>query len=129
MACKLLIVDDNPEVCNLLKLTLAGDAYDLKEVSNGVDALNAIKAWRPNIVLLDIMMPGEMNGFQVCKAVKNDPHLNNTYIALLTGKGQVKDIHQGADVGADTYLIKPFSPIVLKTLLGRLTQDINFKLF
>jgi CheY-like chemotaxis protein len=129
MACKLLIVDDNPEVCNLLKLTLAGDAYELKEVSNGVDALDAIKAWRPNIVLLDIMMPGEMNGFQVCKAVKNDPHLKNTYIALLTGKGQAKDIHQGADMGADTYLIKPFSPIVLKTLLARLTQDLNFKLF
>ncbi|MDO9149945.1 MAG: response regulator [Methylotenera sp.] len=129
MACKLLIVDDNPEVCNLLKLTLAGDAYELKEVSNGVDALDAIKAWRPNIVLLDIMMPGEMNGFQVCKAVKNDPHLKNTYIALLTGKGQAKDIHQGADMGADTYLIKPFSPIVLKTLLARLTQDPNFKLF
>jgi CheY-like chemotaxis protein len=129
MACKLLIDDDNPEVCNLLKLTLAGDAYELKEVSNGVDALDAIKAWRPNIVLLDIMMPGEMNGFQVCKAVKNDPHLKNTYIALLTGKGQAKDIHQGADMGADTYLIKPFSPIVLKTLLARLTQDPNFKLF
>jgi CheY-like chemotaxis protein len=129
MACKLLIVDDNPEVCNLLKLTLAGDAYELKEVSNGVDALDAIKAWRPNIVLLDIMMPGEMNGFQVCKAVKNDPHLKNTYIALLTGKGQAKDIHQGANMGADTYLIKPFSPIVLKTLLARLTQDLNFKLF
>jgi CheY-like chemotaxis protein len=129
MACKLLIVDDNPQLCNLLKLTLAGDAYDLKEVSNGADALKAIKAWRPNIVLLDIMMPGEMNGFQVCKAVKNDPHLKHTYIALLTGKGPVKDIHQGADVGADTYLIKPFSPMVLKTLLARLTQDLNFKLF
>lgn len=129
MACKLLIVDDNPEVCNLLKLTLAGDAYELKEVSNGVDALNAIKAWRPNIVLLDIMMPGEMNGFQVCKAVKNDPHLKHTYIALLTAKGQLRDIHQGADVGADNYLIKPFSPMLLKILLARITQDLNFKLF
>jgi CheY-like chemotaxis protein len=88
-------VDDNPEVCNLLKLTLAGDAYELKEVSNGVDALNAIKAWRPNIVLLDIMMPGEMNGFQVCKAVKNDPHLKHTYIALLTGKGRLRIFIKG----------------------------------
>lgn len=129
MTTKLLIVDDNPDVCRLLMHTLEGELYDLKIETNGFDALNTIKSWRPHIVLLDVMLPGEMSGLEVCKKVKHDEELKRIYIALLTAKGQGRDIQAGADAGADTYLIKPFSPMVLKSLLARIAQGINVNLY
>lgn len=119
MAYKLLLVDDNAEVRNLLRLTLSFGDYNIREVTNGVDALAIIREWRPDIVLLDVMMPGEKDGLQVCREVKQDEALKDTFIAMLSARGQKQDMQEGADAGADSYLIKPFSPMELSKLVSR----------
>ena len=110
MTHKLLIVDDNPEVRNLLRLTLSFGDYSIREASNGIDALMLIREWRPDIVLLDIMMPGE-----------KDEEIKDTFIAMLTARGQKLDMQEGSNAGADAYLIKPFSPIELNKMINNFT--------
>ncbi|MDP1596542.1 MAG: response regulator [Methylotenera sp.] len=125
MAYKLLIVDDNAEVRNLLRLTLSFDDYQIREATNGVDALAIIEEWRPHMAILDIMMPGEKDGLQVCYEVKHNADLKHTFIAMLTARGQTTDIKEGVNVGADTYLIKPFSPAVLRSVVTVCFDNLN----
>lgn len=109
---KVLIVDDEPHIVLLLEQTLdylEDEGVELLRASNGRDALQLIRDERPDLVLLDVMMP-LMNGFDVCKAVKADPEISGTFIAILTAKGQELDRATGAEVGADLYLTKPFDP-------------------
>lgn len=109
---KVLIADDEPHIRYLLELTieeLEADGVELLTADNGETALEIIRAEKPEIVFLDVMMP-KMSGFDVCNAVKNDPDLSDTYIALLTAKGQEFDKQKGQDAGADIYMTKPFSP-------------------
>jgi two-component system phosphate regulon response regulator PhoB len=121
MTLKILVVDDNAEVRNLLKLTLSFGDYSIREASNGEDSLSLIREWRPDIVLLDIMMPGEKNGLQVCSEVKNDEEIKDTFIAILTARGQKQDMQEGNNAGADAYMIKPFSPIELNKMVSSFT--------
>lgn len=112
MSKTILIVDDEPHIRLLLEQTLDeldSHGVEILTATNGGDALASIKEDRPSLVLLDVMMP-VMNGFEVCKAVKQDPDLKSTYIVLLTAKGQELDRATGAEVGADLYLTKPFDP-------------------
>lgn len=109
---KVLIADDEPHIRYLLELTieeLEADGVELLTADNGETALEIIRAEKPEIVFLDVMMP-KMSGFDVCNAVKNDPDLSDTYIALLTAKGQEFDKQKGQDAGANIYMTKPFSP-------------------
>lgn len=109
---KVLIVDDEPHIRYLLELTieeLEGDGVELLTGDNGETALEIIRAEKPEIVFLDVMMP-KMSGFDVCKTVKSDPELSDTYIILLTAKGQEFDKQKGQDAGADIYMTKPFNP-------------------
>ncbi len=121
MTHKILVVDDNAEVRNLLRLTLSFGDYSIREAANGIDALMLIREWRPDIVLLDIMMPGEKDGLQVCREVKNDEAIKDTFIAMLTARGQKLDMQEGTNAGADAYLIKPFSPIELNKMISNFT--------
>lgn len=112
---KVLIVDDEPHIRLLLEQTL--EEFEEKGVeiitaSNGKQALELIKKETPDIVYLDVMMP-EINGYDVCNAVKNDPALKGIYIILLTAKGQEYDKKMGDDSGADIYMTKPFNPDVI----------------
>ncbi|WP_347275588.1 response regulator [Candidatus Kuenenia sp.] len=112
---KVLIVDDEPHIRLLLEQTL--EEFEEKGVEiitagNGKQALELIKKETPDIVYLDVMMP-EMNGYDVCNAVKNDPALKGVYIILLTAKGQEYDKKMGDDSGADIYMTKPFNPDVI----------------
>jgi DNA-binding response OmpR family regulator len=112
MTKSILIVDDEPHIRLLLEQTLEQlEQHDVEiaTATNGVDALKAIHAEHPAIVLLDVMMPG-MNGFEVCKAIKADPAIRDTFVVMLTAKGQELDRATGATVGADLYLTKPFDP-------------------
>ncbi len=109
---KVLIVDDEPHIRYLLELTieeLEADGVLLLTADNGETALEIIQAEKPEIVFLDVMMP-KMSGFDVCNAVKSSPDLSDTYIVLLTAKGQEFDKQKGQDVGADIYMTKPFNP-------------------
>ena len=81
-----------------------------------------IKALRPGVVLLDVMMPGSIDGFQVCERVRADPEIAHTPIVMLTARGQQSDILTGRRVGCDEYLTKPFSPLQLIEIVERLLE-------
>ena len=109
---KILIVDDEPHIRQLLELTLEeleDNGVELLLAANGDEALELIRNERPCLVFLDVMMP-KMNGFEVCNRVKNELGFSDTYIVLLTAKGQEFDKEKGREVGADIYMTKPFNP-------------------
>ncbi len=113
---KILIVDDQPLIRRLLSITLGRD-YEVVEASDGASALNAIRIHKPRAVLLDIMMPGEIDGIRVLKIIKADPKLTGIFVVLLTARGQADDFRLGQENGADAYFIKPFSPLQIETWL------------
>jgi CheY-like chemotaxis protein len=117
---KLLIVDDQSDIRKLLKLTL-GRRYDLLEAEDAATAWEIIRRKRPRGVILDVMMPGEMDGYQLCEKIRKDPSTKAIYVALVTARGQQADVERGTAVGADDYIVKPYSPLtLLETLQKRL---------
>lgn len=116
---KLLIVDDNSEMRKLLRLTFSTGDYEILEAEDGNQAVNIIMRENPQIVLLDVMMPGELDGFAVCNFIKSST-LKYTWVIMLTAKGQQEDIDTGWQIGADFYVTKPFSPLALIELVEKL---------
>lgn len=115
MTTRVLIVDDEPHIRMLLEQTLdplEDEGVELHLAVNGEQALELIRELRPALVLLDVMMP-RVNGFDVCRTVKQDPTLRETHIIMLTAKGQEFDRVTGERVGADLYVTKPFDPDVV----------------
>lgn len=119
MKGRLLIVEDQPDIRKLIRMTLEFEGYDLLEAENGADGLRLAQTSRPMIMLLDVMMPGELDGYQVCERVKKDPELAGTKVVLLTARGQAADLETGKRAGADAYLVKPFSPLELIDTIDR----------
>jgi CheY-like chemotaxis protein len=118
---KILIVDDHSDIRRLLSITL-GNTYSVLEAEDGTAALEVIRRQRPRIVLLDIMMPGELDGLQVLDVIKSDPVLKDTLVAMVTARGQAADYEIGKQRGADAYFIKPFSPLqVVSWIRAKLT--------
>ncbi len=105
----ILVVDDEPFICRSLTFVLRKNNYTVFEARNGEEALAAIKAHRPDLVFLDVMMP-KINGFEVTQRVRSDPELAGIKIILLTAKGQESDREVGKTAGANDYMTKPFSP-------------------
>lgn len=119
---KILIVEDEEDILELVKYNLAKEGYQVITVSTGEDAIKTVTAKLPDLVLLDLMLPG-MDGFEVCKSIKNNSKTSHIPIVMLTAKGEDADIVTGLELGADDYITKPFSPRVLvarlKTVLRR----------
>jgi len=109
---KILIADDRSEVVELVKVTLEGEGYQTIDASDGREALEKIKREKPDLILLDIIMP-RMDGFEVLSKVKKDPKTKDIPIIMLTAKGQKSDQEKGKELGATGYIIKPFSPSAL----------------
>lgn len=105
-----LIVDDHSDIRRLLAITL-GREFELIEADNGEAALAAVQRHMPRAVLLDVMMPGEMDGFQVLEAIKSHPIMKTTKVAMVTARGQASDAAEARKRGADAYFVKPFSPL------------------
>lgn len=108
----ILIVDDEPHIRLLLEQTmeeLEDEGVELLTACNGIDALNIIKEKRPELIFIDVMMPG-LSGFEVCNKVKNELGMKELYMIMLTAKGQEVDREQGIKSGADIYMTKPFNP-------------------
>ena len=101
---KILIVDDDENIAELISLYLTKECYDTQIVYNGEDALNTFDSWNPNLVLLDLMLPG-MDGYQVCREIRTKSPVP---IIMLSAKGEVFDKVLGLELGADDYIIKPF---------------------
>ena len=110
---RVLIVDDQGELRKLVRMTLEFGGYELHEAGYGVKALELATVIKPDLVILDVMMPGEINGYEVCEQLKSGSLEKVPYVILLTARGQHSDLQEGERVGADEYLIKPFSPLQL----------------
>lgn len=111
---KILIVDDQPEIRELVAVTLRIGDYMIWQAVSGDQALVLARAEHPDLILLDVMMPNSsMDGFEVCRQLKSDPMTQDISIVMLTARGQETDIELGKLVGADDYFTKPFSPLQL----------------
>jgi CheY-like chemotaxis protein len=103
---KILIVDDNADNVEILRAYLESRGYTVAEASDGRTALARMEEVRPDLVLLDVMMPG-MDGWQVCRTIKNHPEYGETRVVMVTAKSGYEDKFEGMRSGADDYLVKP----------------------
>lgn len=116
MAKKILIVDDEPDILDILKYNLEKEGYRVKKAKDGEEALIKAKEDKPDMIILDIMMP-KKNGIEVCKELRKSKRFNDTYIIFLTAKNEELSEVAGFDVGADDYVVKPIKP---RSLISRI---------
>lgn len=113
---KILIVEDEESLLKLESILLTSKGYQVEGVATGTAALTAIEADPPDLVLLDIMLP-EMDGFEVCQRIKQNPQTRHIPVIMLTAKKTREDMSRGEKVGADWYITKPFkSAMVIETI-------------
>ncbi len=113
---KVLIVDDHPDMRTLLAYTLGGE-YEVLQARDGVEALQIARRENPAAILLDIMMPGKLDGMAVLTAIKTNERTSHTPVAMVTARGQASDVLRFKNCGADAYFVKPFSPQEIVTWL------------
>jgi len=109
---KILIVEDEEDILELVRYNLEREGYNVSGVLSGEEALKKIKAEAPDLIILDLMLPG-VDGLEICKMLKNNIKTEHVPIVMLTAKGEEADIVAGLELGADDYISKPFSPRVL----------------
>ena len=131
---KILVVDDEEHIIELLKFNLENNGYTVLSADNGIDALRIAKQEVPQLVLLDLMLP-KMDGYDVCKEIRKDSSISNMPIIMLTAKGEELDKILGLELGADDYLTKPFSvreliarvkAILRRTKVQQLDKTLSF---
>jgi CheY-like chemotaxis protein len=105
-----LIVDDHADIRRLLRMTLEDQGLRLHEADSGTAALAMAHAQRPDIVLLDVMMPGGIDGLEVCRRIRSTPALAHTQVIMLSARDSMHDRDAGLQAGADEFIAKPFSP-------------------
>ncbi len=105
----ILVVDDQSEIRKLMRLTLR-KSFLIEEAEDADFAFKMIQSNPPSAILLDVMMPGKLNGYELCERIKNNPKLCDIYVVLVTARGQVIEQELGRSLGADAYFVKPFSP-------------------
>jgi CheY-like chemotaxis protein len=110
---KILIVDDQLEIRSLVEVTLETEDYEIFQAKSGEEAVEIARLQKPDLIIMDIMMPGDIDGLEATRNLKNDPETSNCRIVLLTAKGQQDDIEEGYSAGAEDYFVKPFSPLEL----------------
>lgn len=119
---KILLVDDEPDILEIVGYNLKNEGYQIFEAKNGVEGLEMAKKEKPHLIVLDIMMP-EMDGIEVCEKIRNNEDIKHTLITFFTARGEDYSQLAGFDVGADDYITKPIKPKVLvskvKALLRR----------
>jgi len=108
MSRRILIVDDEPSIVTLLEFLMRGSDYEVRVARDGEEALRGAECFRPDLVLLDVMMP-QRSGFEVCQKIRENPALRNVKIVMLTAKGRDAEKGRGLDLGANAYVTKPFS--------------------
>jgi DNA-binding response OmpR family regulator len=116
---RVLIVDDEPNIVAALEFLLQKNGYQVKVAANGEDALAQLDAFRPDLVLLDVMMP-KVSGYEVCQRMRAQPQWRHIKIVVLSAKGREVEVNKGMSLGADLYVTKPFSSAELVATLGKL---------
>ncbi|WP_223032651.1 response regulator transcription factor [Hanstruepera marina] len=123
---KILLVDDEPDILEIVGYNLSAEGYNVLTAENGVQAVKKAKKEKPQLIILDVMMP-EMDGIEACEQIRKIPELNETIITFLTARGEDYSQVAGFDAGADDYITKPIKPKVLvskvKALLRRLKEE------
>lgn len=121
---QVLVVEDELDILELVRYNLAKEGYSVITATSGEMGIEALKSALPDIVLLDLMLPG-IDGLEVCKKIKSEARTKNIPVVILTAKGEESDIVSGLEIGADDYVVKPFSPKVLiariRAVLRRMT--------
>lgn len=108
-ATRVLVVDDDRDIRDLVTFKLVQAGYEVRQAEDGLQALDAVREWGPDLVVLDVMMPG-LSGIDVTRELRADPATAATPVILLTAKAQEADVETGFVTGADDYVVKPFSP-------------------
>ncbi|OIQ20294.1 response regulator transcription factor [Lacinutrix sp. MedPE-SW] len=123
---KILLVDDEPDILEIVGYNLSQEGYKVSTASNGVEGVKKAKKEKPHLIILDVMMP-EMDGIEACEQIRKAPDLKNTIITFLTARGEDYSQVAGFDAGADDYITKPIKPKLLlskvKALLRRLKAE------
>ncbi|MBO6272974.1 response regulator [bacterium] len=125
-SAKILVVEDEPQINRLIELVLLSDGfYNVKIAFDGAEALELIKSDKPDLILLDVMIP-KIDGFSLCKKIKEDEYLKSIQVIMLTAKKMEEDILQGFESGAIDYISKPFSNKVLLARIKAHLSNFNF---
>jgi len=123
---RILIVDDEEDLVKAVSFRLELEGYDVIEAADGQAALDKVKSERPDLIVLDLMLP-KINGYKVCEFLKADPGYKNIPVIMFTARAQDADIKMSEEVGADSYITKPFEPAMLmatiKDLLKRSSEN------
>ena len=119
MAKKIVLVEDESQIARLIEFKLRKEGYQVTWKENGEEALEAIKAEKPDLVLLDVMMP-VMDGYEVLRQIKEDENLKSIPVIMLTARAQERDVVKGIDLGAQDYITKPFHPAELLVQVKRI---------
>jgi len=127
---RILLVDDEPDILEIVTYNLSNEGYSISTATNGLDAISKAKKIKPHLILLDVMMP-KMDGIEACEKIRAIASLQDVIIALFTARGEDYSQVAGFDAGADDYITKPIKPKVLvskvKALLRRLKNDTDSK--
>jgi two-component system alkaline phosphatase synthesis response regulator PhoP len=121
---KVLVVDDEPDITEIISYNLAKEGYEVFSATNGIDAIDKAISLKPDLLILDIMMP-KMNGIEVCKTLRGKPEFDDTLIILLTALSDETSHIKGLEIGADDYLTKPISPKVLVSRANAIFRRLN----
>lgn len=122
MADKILIVEDEPNIVFPLQFSLEKKGYEVKIVGRGEDALDILPSFQPDLILLDIMLPG-IDGYEVCQNIREDPDMQYIKIIYLSAMGRDIDVAKGIALAADAYIVKPFSIKEVMNKVGELLQN------
>ena len=117
-----MAVDDDHVIRGLLEVNLEMEGHEVITAVDGQDALDRVREERPDLILLDVMMPN-VNGWQVAETLKNDPETRNIPIVFLSARAMEADVRKGTDLGVQAYVTKPFDPIDLMDLVNRLIAE------
>jgi DNA-binding response OmpR family regulator len=124
MSDKVLIVEDEPNIVLPLQFSLERKGYEVKIVGSGEDALELLPIFLPDLVLLDIMLPG-IDGYEVCQNIRENPKLQKIIIIYLSAMGRDIDVAKGITLAADAYIVKPFSIIAVLDKVSELLKNRN----
>ena len=121
---KVLIVDDEPDILEIISYNLIKEGYEILTAKNGIEALDKVASYKPDLVILDIMMP-KMSGVEVCKILRSKPEYNDTLIIFLSALSDESSQIKGLETGADDYVSKPISPKVLVSRVNAIFRRLN----
>lgn len=108
-AQRIAIIEDEHDIAEIISYNMEREGYEVRHVDHGTEGLNLIKEWKPDLVILDIMLPG-MDGIEICRSIRQNDHIAHTSIIMLSAKDDEIDVVLGLRIGADDYITKPFSP-------------------